>query len=212
MLNTVSKKSLIGKTLEEYDIARQSVSLACGGVAMETISKWCNLDSNGKPRQNISQEHLLQLVNLIKKETNVSIDPSDLLEEPDYYINQLRVVGSVNDKKVIIYHRHKKVKVDSKYPPDRSAIEIEANKDKFYYFIFDSIEYPPESKQLHNIDALFQLMDDTYIIAQNVEIGFDGAVRYSSPLLAPAQIELFNLNLDEIKCYHPITDIKIKII
>tara|TARA_R100000152_G_C6742811_1_gene166559 strand:- start:11 stop:637 length:627 start_codon:yes stop_codon:yes gene_type:complete len=207
MLNVVSKKSLIGKTLDEYGISRQAVSLACGGVAMETISKWCNLDEHGKPRQNISQEHLLQLVHLIKTEANINIDPSDLLEEPDYYINKLRVVGEMTENQNIkIFHRHKKVSVDSKYPPDRSAIEYYANPDKVYYFIFDSIEYDPNTKNFHNIDAIIHLKKGEYVFARNVEIGFDDEVRFTNYLR-----EMYKTKINKIKSYHPITDIKIKV-
>ena len=213
MLNVVSKKSLIGKTLDEYGISRQAVSLACGGVAMETISKWCNLDEHGKPRQNISQEHLLQLVNLIKTEANISIDPSDLLEEPDYYINKLRVVGEMNDAhKIKILHRHKKVSVDSKYPPDRSAIEFYDNPDKVYYFIFDSIEYNPNTKNFHNIDAILHLKNGEYVYARDVQIGFDDEVRYTDVVHSKgSKKSVFKTTLSKIKWYHPITDIKIKI-
>lgn len=212
MLSVVGKKSLIGKALEEHDVSRQAVSEACGGVAFETISKWCNLDEKGKPRQNISQEHLMQLVTLIKQEANVSIDPTDLLETPDYYVNQLRVVGSFDVKgKIQIYPRHKKIKVDTKFPPDRSAFEFQVNSDKVYFFVFDSIEFKPETRNLHNIDAFLKLKDGTYVFAQDIELGFDNAIRFTNMALS-RQKDLFNMSLDDIECYHPITDLKVKIL
>ena len=154
----------------------------------------------------------MQLVTLLKQEANVSIDPTDLLETPDYYVNQLRVVGSFNSAgKIQIYPRHKKVKVDTKYPPDRSAFEFQVNPDKVYFFVFDSIEFKPESRQLHNMNAFLKLKNGDYVFAQDIEIGFDNAIRFSN-LALNLQKELFNMSLEDIECYHPITDLKVKVL
>lgn len=213
MLDVVGRKSKLGKALDDYKISRQKVSVACGGVAMETISRWCNLDNAGKPRQQINQEHLTQLTQLINYEANVQVDPTDLLEEPDYYINNLRVVGSLSDKgKIKTYSKQKTIQVNTKYPPDTASIEMVRNSNKTYYFIFEEINRDPNKSLIHNSDAVLYDEDGIFAIARDVQI-YGDELRYFN--MAQLNYETItdkltqSIPINKIKYFHIITDLKI---
>tara|TARA_Y100000592_G_C5464710_1_gene316053 strand:- start:1187 stop:1819 length:633 start_codon:yes stop_codon:yes gene_type:complete len=207
MLDVVSKRSKIGKILDTLDVTNDDVAAACE-VAPQTVSKWRNLDKNGKTHHTISYENLMRLIHFLQKKSDLSYDPVDLLEAPEHYVNTLKVIGTLQkNSHVKLFPRDRSVDVDNKFPPDRSAIEYKVNEDKIYYIVFDEMEYPPNSKVVHNCDVVFHFKKGQYIVGQDVQIGFDNQIKFVRRFTGGKDQ---TIKAKDVKCFYIITDIKIK--
>lgn len=212
MLDVVSKKSKIGKVLDDLEWSNEKVAARLD-VASQTVSKWRNLKQDGTTHHKISYENLSELIYMIKDEAHMVIDPSDLIENPEFHNNTLKVIGSLDSKtsNINLYARHKNINVDTKYPPDVSSVEWIYNEDKTYYYIFDSMEYNPNLKIIQNCDVIFHFKKGKYMVGLDVQIGFDNQLKFTNRgVLRFAKNPSEIIKTSDLKCFHIITDIKIK--
>lgn len=211
MLDVVSKRSKIGKILDNLNLNVDSVNndvASFCGVAPQTVSKWRNLDKDGNPHHKISYENSLRIREYLKKHTGINYDLYDLVEADEHYSNSLKVIGTLNEKNstVKLFARDRSVNTDNKFPPDRSAIEYQVNEDKINYIVFDEMEYKPQSKLVHNCDAVFHFKKGQYIVGYNCAIGFDNQIKFNKY----GNHKEHRIKVSDLKCFHIITDIKIK--
>ena len=211
MLDVVSKRSKIGKILDNLNLNVDSVNndvASFCGVAPQTVSKWRNLDKDGNPHHKISYENLMRLKDYLKKHTDINYDPIDLVEDDEHYTNSLKVIGTLNPKnsKIQLFARDRSINTDNKFPPDRSAVEYQVNEDKINYIVYDDMEYKPQSKLIHNCDAVFHFKKGHYLVGYDCAIGFNNQIKFTKY----GNHKEHTIKVSDLKCFHIITDIKIK--
>ena len=212
MLDVVSRKSKIGKILDELEWTNGMVAEDLD-VATGTVSYWRNLKDDGTPRQPISSAHLEELVRVIKKKANLIIDPSDLAEDPEYYTNTIKVVATMTDNfKIKNFSRQKKVKVDTKFPPDTAAIEMVRNSNKTYYYIFEEVDREPNKSLIHNSDAVLYDGNGILAVARDIQI-FGDQLKYLNTALTYSRkidaVKPKTIPINKVKYFNLITCVKI---
>ena len=135
-------------------------------------------------------------------------DPIDLVEDDEHYTNSLKVIGTLNPKnsKIQLFARDRSINTDNKFPPDRSAVEYQVNEDKINYIVYDDMEYKPQSKLIHNCDAVFHFKKGHYLVGYDCAIGFNNQIKFTKY----GNHKEHTIKVSDLKCFHIITDIKIK--
>ncbi len=210
MIKEVTKRrSKLGRIIDETDYSQIQIAKYLS-VEQETVSKWCTLNSKGQPKQTISTSNLQNIIGFLKEKCGLVVDPTDLLEEPDYYINNLTIIGELkaNAIDLIPYSKQKQETFQTKYPPDCYSIVFKRNINKYYYFVFEDIERNPESSIIHGADALLKLKNGKIILGLDMEI-FGNQFRYKTLSNSNNKKALKSVKKVQVEYFSLMTDVNI---
>jgi len=205
------RRSKLGKMIDDTDYSQAKIAKFIN-VEQETISRWATLNNRGLPKQSITTGHLQKLVMFFKEKCNMIIDPSDLLEEPDYYINKVTIVGEVkqNAVDVIPFSKQKQETFETKYAPDCYAIVFKRNVNKSYYFVFEDVERNPLSSTIHGADVLLKLKNGKLLLGMDMEI-YGEKFRYNSLIDTGNKKSIHTLPKNKVEYFSLMTDVNIVI-